>query len=110
MIKHNLLCVSLSTRNAVKKHNNPHMKGGVRLSAIGLFLGAVCLALCQSVTTPPEPMTFPDWREVTAPEDSQEFDIEFPSAIISPYPVNNIVPVRILLPQERTDPIPAVLI
>lgn len=64
----------------------------------------------NQVTTPPPHVQFSDWKEVPAEEDTSEFTASFPSAVTSPYPQNNVVPLRILLPADRQGPLPAVII
>jgi dienelactone hydrolase len=64
----------------------------------------------QAVLAPPPKIVFGDWREVDETETATEFLETFPSAFASPYPVNNTVPLRILVPVDATGPVPVVLI
>jgi hypothetical protein len=58
----------------------------------------------------PPPITFPDWKEVPTEETLSEFTVTFPSAIVTRFPENNVVPLRILLPAQRDKPLSAVVI
>lgn len=64
----------------------------------------------QTVTDAPPAIAFPEWKEVGRPEGSIEYLVTFPSAISTPHPVNNSVPLRIFLPEGATKPVPAVLV
>ena len=41
---------------------------------------------------------------------SDEFVVTFPSSVTSPYPVNNVVPIHILLPHNKQGPFPVVVV
>lgn len=63
------------------------------------------------IDQPPPPIVFSDWKEVpTDTEDTNEYRLSFPSAITTPYPENNAVPVRVILPSQRDKPLPVVII
>lgn len=59
---------------------------------------------------PPPKIAFGDWRRVSETESTVEFAEEFPSPVTTPYPVNNRVPVRALLPQGVSGPMPVVVV
>jgi dienelactone hydrolase len=69
-------------------------------------------ALCQTltVTSPLPKIDFDPWKPVPSDESTIEYQETFPSAIQGPYPENNVVPIRVLLPAEVTGPVPAVVI
>lgn len=71
---------------------------------------SVPLTPIPSVAKRPDPMTFAPWREVDQTEDESEYLEEFPSPIVSPYPTNNVVPLRIFLPANASGPLPVVLV
>src|SRR5579862_832135 len=81
------------------------------LMLIALLVGA-CFTLAQEpqVAQPPPPITFPDWKEVDRTQTAIEYSISFPSAMETPYPANNTVPLRVLMPAEATGPVPAVIV
>jgi len=85
------------------------LKAAIMLSA--LLFGA-CLTLAQTapVAQAPPPIAFPDWKEVDRSATEIEYSASFPSAMETPYPANNVVPLRILMPAEATGPIPAVIV
>jgi pimeloyl-ACP methyl ester carboxylesterase len=68
------------------------------------------IAPIPAVTIPPAPMTFDEWKELERTDDYIEYDVTFPSALQSPYPVNDIVPLRCFLPRNAKGPVPVVLI
>lgn len=76
-----------------------------------LLLGA-CLTLAQEaqVAQPPPAITFPDWKEVDRSASQIEYTVSFPSAMQTPYPANNTVPLRVLVPAQAQGPVPAVII
>ncbi|HWA83010.1 MAG TPA: alpha/beta hydrolase family protein [Fimbriimonadaceae bacterium] len=76
-----------------------------------LLLGA-CLTLAQEpqVAQAPPPIQFPDWKEVDRSATAIEYTVSFPSAMETPYPANNTVPLRVLTPINATGPIPAVVV
>lgn len=64
----------------------------------------------EQVTAPPPPIAFDPWKEVDEPEGAIEYDESFPSAFESPYPANNVVPLRIFVPDSANGPVPVVLV
>ncbi|HVT11281.1 MAG TPA: alpha/beta hydrolase family protein [Fimbriimonadaceae bacterium] len=76
-----------------------------------LLLGA-CLTLAQEpqVAQAPPPIQFPEWKEVDRTATAIEYTVSFPSAMETPYPANNTVPLRILVPVGATGPVPAVIV
>lgn len=62
------------------------------------------------VTQAPPIIEFPQWKEVDRPEGSIEYLVSFPSPVVSPYEVNNTVPLRIFIPDDVTGPVPVVLV
>ena len=67
-----------------------------------------------TIKTPPPAITFSDWKEIRLSDTFEEptyreYEVTFPSAIVTPYPANNIVPLRIFRPLGDA-PVPVVLI
>ena len=58
----------------------------------------------------PPKIPFAPWREIRVDEFSREMEASFPSAITSGVPENDIVRVNTLLPIDRVDAVPAVVI
>ncbi|MCB8933637.1 MAG: prolyl oligopeptidase family serine peptidase [Fimbriimonadaceae bacterium] len=58
----------------------------------------------------PPKIAFGDWRRLSETETTVEYAIEFPSPVATPYPVNNRVPIRALLPQGTEGPMPVVVV
>lgn len=82
-----------------------------------LVVTAACAAsagLCQQTVPPitqaPPPIEFSDWRRVATTRESEEFSATFPSAIQTPFPENNTVPLDVFVPTKRSQPCPAVLL
>jgi dienelactone hydrolase len=63
-----------------------------------------------AVLAPPPKIAFPDWHEVDETDSSIIYQESFPSAIISPYPENNTVSLKVFIPTERQSGVPVVLI
>src|SRR5256885_1882545 len=64
-----------------------------------------------SIAQPPPSIEFAPWKEVpTDSEDTDEFSVSFPSAVVTPYRENNVVPLRIILPIRRDKPVPIVVV
>lgn len=66
------------------------------------------------IETAPPAISFSDWREIPPPvtepdREYREYEATFPSALVSPYPANNVVPLRIYRPNTNA-PVPVVLI
>lgn len=55
-------------------------------------------------------MPFSAWQKIGNGDGVEEYHASFPSAVSTPYPANNSVPIKALLPAERKGPIPAVLV
>jgi len=95
-------------------------RGAGRLRLLHLFFWAALVvphgAVAQNVQLPPvdqppPPISVDPWREVpTDSEDTDEFSVSFPSAVVTPYRENNIVPLRIILPVQRQKPVPVVIV
>lgn len=76
-----------------------------------LLLGAsFTLAQEPQVAQPPPPIQFADWKEVDRTSTAIEYTVSFPSAMETPYPANNTVPLRVLMPTNVTGPVPAVIV
>lgn len=76
-----------------------------------LLLGAsLTLAQELQVAQPPPPIQFADWKEVDRTPTAIEYTVSFPSAMDTPYPANNTVPLRVLMPANATGPVPAVIV
>jgi len=100
--------------------------GGVRYldvikSAMAVLLAAIIgRAAAQTESTPvtirtaPPAIVFSDWKEIRLSDTFEEptyreFEVTFPSAVVTAYPANNVVPLRIFRPLGD-DPVPVVLI
>jgi dienelactone hydrolase len=83
------------------------------LTIIGFLLTA-CMAMAQAPVPqppdPPPPITFDDMKPFITWPGSDEFVVSFPSVVTTPYPENNVVPIHILLPHDKTGPFPVVVI
>ncbi|CAN5531474.1 hypothetical protein BH11ARM1_BH11ARM1_12590 [soil metagenome] len=76
-----------------------------------LTMGLGSAAQAQfSLTEPPPKITFPDWKDIDVTDDATEYEVSFPSAVISPYPNNNVVPISIFIPQNAKGPVPVVVV
>jgi dienelactone hydrolase len=83
----------------------------MRMFMVLLFVLGACFAAGQvSVADAPPPMTFESWRLVEEREDSIEYALNFPSAYSTEFPVNNVVPVRAILPADIKGPVPVVVL
>ena len=86
----------------------------------GFAIGWLLLALGQAhaqtdqplppVTQAPPQITFDEWKEFERTDQYVEYDVTFPSAIKSPYPENDVVPLRAFVPLKSKGPVPVVLI
>lgn len=90
----------------------------IRNSLIAGLVGLVALIHAQAlppvtllppVTQAPPPIAFPRLQTVDVNEDYGEYFVSFPSPVVTPYPANNVVPLRIFLPPGGR-PAPVVLI
>jgi len=82
---------------------------------MGILLGVsgaqtVPLPKIPSITQVPAPIAFAPWKEVDQTELGTEYLVEFPSPVESPYPANNVVPLRVFLPVNSDKPVPVVLV
>jgi acetyl esterase/lipase len=78
-----------------------------------LFLVVSGKSLAQSqapITVPPPPIAFPDWKQVDVTDELTEYEVSFPSAVATPYPNNNVVPVRIFVPIDGKSTHPVVVV
>lgn len=71
---------------------------------------SVTLAQAPAVTLPPPEISFgnPRFREAT--ETAEVFDLQFPSALASPWHENNVVPIRAFFPTQRLRRAPVVIL
>jgi hypothetical protein len=75
------------------------------------WLGAgLASAQGPSITEPPPPIVFDDWKKVSTTDETVEYSESFPSAVTTPYPSNNVVPLRILVPASAKGPVPVVVV
>ncbi len=86
----------------------------VLLAAIISRAGAQSEAAPISIKIAPPAIAFSDWKEVRLPDTFEEptyreFEVSFPSAVVTAYPANNVVPLRIFRPLGD-EPVPVVLI
>jgi dienelactone hydrolase len=80
---------------------------------IGLFvlsLTGLTLAQTPQVAQAPPQIVFDDWKKVAEAEDFIEYSLSYPSPVVTQFPENNTVPLRIYLPVQRSGPIPVVLL
>jgi cephalosporin-C deacetylase-like acetyl esterase len=86
----------------------------VPLTRIWLALGLIALVATSraqsAVQTPPPLIDFPAWKPVETTDEATEYEVAFPSAVVSRFPVNNMVPLRIFIPQIGKGPFPVVLV
>lgn len=67
-------------------------------------------ALGQSVSQTPPPITFEDWKKASESQDAVEYGLTFPSAYSSRFPENDVVSLRIVMPVDAKQPVPAVIL
>jgi len=85
-----------------------------RMRKLVTLLG--CLFTCaiahgQLQPPPPPPaIEFPPMQPYATWPGTDEFVVTFPSAVMSPYDANNIVPIHILLPHGKQGPFPVVVV
>lgn len=75
-----------------------------------LLFAVAAMAQTPDLRQPPPPITFPGWKSVPTEGPEREFSLSFPSAVETPYPVNNVVPLTVLLPAKTQEPMPIVLV
>ena len=68
------------------------------------------LAQDLSVTQPPPRIDFDPWREVARSEFFNEYSVSFPSAVVTEYPVNDTVRLRVIMPTGTFGPVPVVVL
>jgi len=83
--------------------------GVMSATAVGLA-SAAWAQTRQDVLAPPPVITFSNWREVGTYDWATEYTIEFPSPVPSGDAKNDVVPLRIFLPEGGKRPLPLVLI
>jgi len=64
----------------------------------------------KELTTPPEKIEFSPWNEIESDEFSKVYEVQFPSALNSPYPVNNTVRLRAFMPTDTIGTVPCVVL
>ena len=67
-------------------------------------------AQIKELTTPPEKIEFSPWNEIESDEFSKVYEVQFPSALNSPYPVNNTVRLRAFMPTDSIGTVPCVVL
>jgi len=80
------------------------------ISAVFLGIQTVTLAQPGAITQAPAQIPFEPWRETTSSEFVVRYEISFPSAVTSPYAINNTVTSKVYLPTERVGPVPCVIL
>ncbi|MEZ0327556.1 MAG: alpha/beta hydrolase family protein [Fimbriimonas sp.] len=58
----------------------------------------------------PPIISFPDWKEVEVGEEHTEYLVTLPSPVNTPWPNNNVVPVRVFVPEPRKGPVPIIVV
>lgn len=91
----------------------PNVAAAMKLNII--FLVAICTvslakAQPQSPFLAPPPLVFDQARKVYENDFIERYNLQFPSAVPSPYPVNDTVPIIYSLPKNRIGTIPLVVI
>jgi len=90
----------------------------LRASRVAKLLGCIALAALPflgfgqalTVTDPLPKIQFDPWKAIPSDENTLEYTESFPSAIQSPYPENNVVPLHIMIPAQNSGPMPAVIV
>jgi hypothetical protein len=84
---------------------------------VALLLSLVAVGRAQEMSLQdgglrqaPPAISFPAWNEVDVAEEHTEYLVTFPSAIVTPYPNNNVVPVRVFVPEPHNGPMPVVVV
>lgn len=67
-------------------------------------------ALGQAGHEAPPPIQFESWQEMEGVEGAKAYRVQFPSALSTDVPENNVVPVTVYLPEESEKPVPAVVL
>ena len=84
------------------------------------FRVGLCVALAAAcgvasgqlpdLAVPPPPIAFADWRRVELGETYREYSVHFPSAMVTAYEANNVVPLRVFLPATGAGPFPVAVV
>lgn len=80
------------------------------VALVGFLLLAIGNCFGQAITQAPPPIEFPDWKQEDVNDDLTEYSVRFPSAVTSPYPENNTVPLIVFVPATAKGPAPFVLV
>jgi len=71
------------------------------LLLFSLLAAAKAQAPQIDITQAPPPIVFKSWQEVEETDDGTEYLETFPSPVVSSYPQNNIVPLRVFIPVTK---------
>lgn len=82
---------------------------------IGVILFAIVFARLAAAQTidlreGPPVVPFADWVSTGSFDDRSEYEVAFPSSTVSPYPENNIVRLRVVVPKSGGDAKPAAIL
>ena len=88
------------------------------LTIIGVFLAAIGITMAQATAdapqiqapAPPPIISFDEMKPYATWAGTDEFVVSFPSSVTSDHEQNNVVPIHILLPHDKTGPFPVVVI
>lgn len=109
-VQHTRLCVSRCCRDGL------YARKISVVFAIAFFGGGYLRAQTAppqqipNIAQAPASIQFSPWHEVDQSEYGTEYLEEFPSPVVSRYPNNNTVPVRIFMPINLSGPVPVVLV
>lgn len=67
-------------------------------------------ATVAELLTKPAPVAIPNWQQTRADRHTTEYEAFFTSALLTPYAVNNRVPLALLMPIEAKKSVPVVFI
>lgn len=62
------------------------------------------------MTTPPEQIAFPSWKQVDSDEFTKTYEMSFPSPLTTSFPENNTVRLKVFIPTDVRGPVPSVVI
>src|SRR3972149_9596270 len=62
------------------------------------------------LTIPPPPIAFDAWKRVEFGDTHREYSVRFPSAMVTAYEVNNVVPLRVFLPATGEGRFPVAIV
>jgi acetyl esterase/lipase len=94
----------------------PSFAAAIRASmALLLLLTLVAAVKAQvaeqaQIRQAPPAIAFPEWKEIEIGEEHTEYLVTLPSAFVTPYANNNLIPVRVFVPEPRTGPVPVVVV